>query len=189
MYISLFGCQNLGAHACKPVWISFWIRHWALLSILSKIRYLICHSNLNWLLNLSLIYKTLGWGRKWLIDFNAGNMDGSVFEEKLSFKILGVTFSSKLDWGTYIISIAKTASKKIGAFSMNFNKVSFSEVAVYLYKSTIHPCNEYCCHVWAAAPSCCLELLDKLKKQIWRTIVPLLAACLKPWLIVKMAPA
>ena len=125
MYISLFGCQNLGAHACKPVWISFWIRHWALLSILSKIRYLICHSNLNWLLNLSLIYKTLGWGRKWLIDFNAGNMDGSVFEEKLSFKILGVTFSSKLDWGTYIISIAKTASKKIGAFSINFNKVSF----------------------------------------------------------------
>ena len=71
------------------------------------------------------LYKTLGWGRKWLIDFNAENMNGSVFEEKLSFKILGVTFSSKLDWGTYIISIAKTASKKIGAFSINFNKVSF----------------------------------------------------------------
>ena len=87
---------------------------------------------LNWLLNLSLIYKTLGWGRKLLIDFNAGNMYGSVFEEKLSFKILGVIFSSKLDWGIYFISIAKTDSKKIGAFSMNFNQVSFSEVAVYL---------------------------------------------------------
>ena len=85
-------------------------------------------------------------------------MDGSVFEEKLSFKILGVTFSSKLDWGTYIISIAKTASKKIGAFSMNFNKVSFSEVAVYLYKSTICPSMEYCCHVWAGALTCYLEL-------------------------------
>ena len=67
------------------------------------------------------LYKTLGWGRKWLIDFNAENMNGSVFEEKLSFKILGVTFSSKLGWGT----IAKIASKKIGVFSMNFNKVSF----------------------------------------------------------------
>ena len=74
-------------------------------------------------------------------------MDGSVFEEKLSLKILGLTFSSKLDWGTYIISLAKTASKKIGTFSMNFNKVSFSEVAVYLYKSTIYPCMECCCHV------------------------------------------
>ena len=37
-------------------------------------------------------------------------MDGSVLEEKSSFKILGFTFASKLDWGSYIISIAKTAS-------------------------------------------------------------------------------
>ena len=41
-------------------------------------------------------------------------MGGSVLEEK-SFKMLGLTFSSKVDWGTYIICIAKTASKKIGA--------------------------------------------------------------------------
>ena len=40
-------------------------------------------------------------------------MDGSVLEEKSSFKMLGLTFSSKLDCGSYIISIAKTASKKI----------------------------------------------------------------------------
>ena len=44
-------------------------------------------------------------------------MDGSVFEEK-SFKMLQVTFSSKLDWGSYIISIAKTVSKKIGALKL-----------------------------------------------------------------------
>ena len=43
-------------------------------------------------------------------------------EEKSSFRMLGLTFSSKLDWGSYIISIAKTASKKIGALihSMKF---------------------------------------------------------------------
>ena len=52
--------------------------------------------------------------RKWLIFAIDVKMDGSVFEEK-SFKMLQVTFSSKLDWGTCIISIAKTASKKIGA--------------------------------------------------------------------------
>ena len=40
-------------------------------------------------------------------------MDGSVLVEKSSFKMLGLTFSSKLDWGSYIISIAKTASKKL----------------------------------------------------------------------------
>ena len=112
-------------------------------------------------------------------------MDGSVFEGKLSLRILGVTFSSKLDRGTYIISIAKTALKKIGAFSMKFNKVSFTEVAVYLYKSTIHPCMEYCCHAWAGACTCYLELLDKLQKQMCRTIVPSLAACLEHCSILK----
>ena len=70
---------------------------------------------------------------KWLVDFNTGKtrlvsfdqsnntgaidlkMDGFVLEEKSSFKMLGLTFSSNLDWGSYIISIAKTVSKKIRA--------------------------------------------------------------------------
>ena len=89
-------------------------------------------------------------------------MDGSSLEEKSSFKMLGLT-SSKLDCGSYITSVAKTASKKIGALihSMKF----FSpEVALYLYHSSIHSCIEYCCHVWVGAPSCYLELLDKLQK-------------------------
>ena len=76
---------------------------------------------------------TVDWGWKWLVDFNAGKtqlvsfdwsnnngsidvkMDGSVLEDKSSFKMLGLTFSSKLDWGSYIICIANTATKKIVA--------------------------------------------------------------------------
>ena len=79
--------------------------------------------------------------------------NGSVLEEKSSFKMLGLTFSSKLDWGSYIISIAKTASKKIGSLipSMKFRS---PEGALHLYKSTIDPYTEYCCHAWAGAPSC-----------------------------------
>ena len=66
-----------------------------------------------------------GWGRKWLVDFNAGKthlvsfdqsnntgaidmeIDESVLEEKSSFKMLALTFSSKLDWGTYISLLLK----------------------------------------------------------------------------------
>ena len=106
-------------------------------------------------------------------------MYGSVLEENSSFKMLGLTFSSKLDWGSYIISIAKTASKKIGALIRSMKFLS-PEVALYLYKSTIRPCMEYCCHVWAAAPSCYLELLDKLQKRICRTVGPSLVASLEP---------
>ena len=59
---------------------------------------------------------TVDWGKKWLVDFNAGKtqlvsfdwsnnsgsidvkMDVSILEEKSSFKMLGLIFSSKLDW-------------------------------------------------------------------------------------------
>ena len=84
-------------------------------------------------------------------------MDGSVFEDKSSFKMQRLTFYSKLDWFSQIISIAKTASKKIGALIHSMNFLS-SEVALYLYKSTIQPCMEYCCDVWAAAPTCYLYI-------------------------------
>ena len=65
-------------------------------------------------------------------------MDGSVLEEKSSFKMLGLTFSSKLDWGSYINSIVKTASKKIGLLIRSMKFIS-PKVALYLYKSTIQP--------------------------------------------------
>ena len=106
-------------------------------------------------------------------------MDGSFLEEKSSFKMLGLFFSSKLDWGSYIISTAKTASKKIGALIHSMKFLS-PEVALYLYRFTIGRCMEYCCHVWAGAPTCYLELLDKLQKQICRNVGPSLAASLEP---------
>ena len=106
-------------------------------------------------------------------------MDGSVLEEKLFFKMLVLTFSSKLDWGSYIISIAKTASKKIGALILSMKFPSL-EVALYLYKSTARPCMEYGCHAWVGAPSCYLEMLDKPQKRICRTGGPSLAASLEP---------
>ena len=93
--------------------------------------------------------------------------------------MLGLTFSSKLDGVSYIISIAKTASNRIGALIHSIKFLS-PEVALYLYKSTICPCMEYCCHVWAGAPSCYLELLDKLQKRICRTVGPSLATSLEP---------
>ena len=67
--------------------------------------------------------------------------------------MLGLTFSSKLEWGSYIITIAKTASKKIGALIGSMKFLS-PEVALYVYKSTIRTCTEHCCHIWAGAPNC-----------------------------------
>ena len=55
-------------------------------------------------------------------------------------------------------------------------------VALYLYNSTIQPCIEYCCHIWAGIPSCYLELLNKLQKRICKTVGPSLVASLEPLL-------
>ena len=93
-------------------------------------------------------------------------MGGSVLEEKLSFKMLWLTFS------------AKTATKKIGALIRSVKFLS-AEVALYLYNSTIHPCMEYCCHVWVGAPSYYLDLLDKLQKRICMIVGPSVAASLE----------
>ena len=102
----------------------------------------------------------MDWGRTWLVDFNARKtqlvssdqsnntsaidvkMDESVLEEKASFKMFGLNFSSKLDLGSYIISFARSASMKIGVLTFSMKFLS-TEVALYLYRSTIHLCMEY----------------------------------------------
>ena len=116
-----------------------------------------------------------GNNQKWFVDFNAAKNQLVSFDWSENTGAIDV----KMDGGSYIISIVKTASKKIGALIRSMKFLS-PEVALYLYKSTIRPCMEYCCHVWAGAPSCYLELLDKLQKRICRTVGLSLAASLEP---------
>ena len=99
--------------------------------------------------------------------------------------MLGLIFSSELDWGSCIISIAKTASKKIGAL-IGSMKVLSPEVPLYFYKSTTWPCMKYSCHVWAGAPICYLELWKSYKNKHAGLLVFNLLPLLNPWLIVKM---
>ena len=107
-------------------------------------------------------------GRKWLVDFHAGKsqlvlfdwsnntgatdvkMDWSALEDKSSIKMVGLTFSSQTGLGSYIVSIAKTTSKEIGA-SIFSKKFLSPDVALYLSKCTIRQCMENCCQVWAGA--------------------------------------
>ena len=62
----------------------------------------------------------MDWGKKCLVDFNAGKtqlvlfdqsnddaidvkVDGSVLEQRSTFKMLVLGFTSKLDWGSYYL--------------------------------------------------------------------------------------
>ena len=110
--------------------------------LLSVIRHLICELKFD-------LGDTVDWSKKWLLDFNDGKtelvsfdqsnntgsihvkMDRCVFEVKPFFKMLWLTFSSKLDLGTYIISITKTVSKKIGVLICSMKFLS-PEIVLYL---------------------------------------------------------
>ena len=90
------------------------------------------------------------WGKKWIAGFNARKtqllsfdwsyntgaidvkMNESALEEKSSFKMLGLIFSSKLDWDSYIIFIVKTSSKKIGALIHSFILLSLLCISINL---------------------------------------------------------
>ena len=95
------------------------------------------------------IQDTVDRVRKWLVDFNAGKthqvlfdqsnntgaidlkVDESVLEENVSFKMPWLMLSPKLCWGSYIISIAKTVLRKIGALIHSMKFLS-PKVALYL---------------------------------------------------------
>ena len=154
------------------------------------------------------IQSTVDWGRKCFVDFNAGkaplvSFDILITLVLLIWKWMGLflrknhllrcwSFYSILNCiGALILSlIAKTASEKIGTM-ICFMKFLSPEVAQYLCKSTIYirPCMEYCCHIWAGAPSCYLEMLDSYKKGYIGLLVPSLAASLQPLVHCRIVPS
>ena len=102
--------------------------------------------------------------------------------------MLGLTSFSKLDRGFYIISIAKTASKKIGALIRSMKFLS-PEVALYPYKSTILSCMEYFVMSGllplVATWNCWISYKNGYAGLLFLPVLPLL----NPWLIVEMWPA
>ena len=82
------------------------------LSALNVIRHLTCGNSHNWLLNLNLIYETMWTGARSGLLISVLEkiilfcLTDLILQKKLSFKMLGLTVSSKLEWGPYIISVA-----------------------------------------------------------------------------------
>ena len=93
-------------------------------------------------------------------------MSSTELHEETSFRLLGLTFTPTMDWKPYIQSIAKAASRKVGSL-FRAQRFLSPESILYLYKSTIRPCMEYCSHIWGGAPmSKGLDLLDRVQKRV-----------------------
>ena len=154
----------------------------------------------------SNLRNTVDQRKKWLVNVNAGksqllsfdqsnnngsidvNIDGSALEEKSSFKILGLTFSSKLDWGSSITSIAKTVSKKTGAL--------ICSISFFLLKLLCISINLPYTQVWNSVVMSGLVSLvatwncqTSYKNEYAGLLVLHLLLLLNPQLIIEMWPA
>ena len=84
-------------------------------------------------------------------NFPAVFMNGDELDTSASFTQLGLSRSSNLTWKTNIHSPAKHASQKLGFLARASGFFSSSHF-LSMYKSQIHPCLEYCSHIWGCVP-------------------------------------
>ena len=129
------------------------------------------------------LWGTVDQARKWLVDLNAVNsfhLTGRITLVQLMWKWMDLFLKKNyvlrawdclflLNWiGTLTLSLLlKQSPRKVESWAL-IRPVTFLpfEVALYLYKCTIRPCTEYCCHIWTGTPSCFLNKLDKLQKDV-----------------------
>ena len=91
-------------------------------------------------------------------------MSNSSLQESDTISLLELTVSRDLSWKSYIQNVCKRAAQRIGSLYRASHYLP-PESILYLYKATIRPLMEYCCHLWAGAPKTHLQLLDRVEKR------------------------
>ena len=137
------------------------------------------------------------WGDKWLVNFNASktqdlqhsrlrcepmpelSMSNQKIRSTSSSSILGVTIANDLSWAAQIRSVGKRASQRIGSLYRS-RRFLTPEACLHLYKSTIRPIMEYCCHLWSGAPKSHLSFLDRVQHRMKKLVGSALYSTLQP---------
>lgn len=127
------------------------------------------------------------WGDANLVSFNASKTQACLFSAKRSpfnlaptfrgvpvpvsshLELLGVDFSSNLNFGGYIETRAKTASKKLGILSKVQRYFTPCQL-LSLYKAQVRSCMEYCSHLWDGSARYQLEALEAIDNRARRLV-------------------
>ena len=147
-----------------------------LLSTVSRIKLLIYGNNWSGLLNLTEEAMRTGVGSDLLISIlgklNLLCLMDHIIHFLLMIKCMGLSLVKNQDlrcWGYLSLQTATHPSKKIESLIRSM-KFLYSEVALYLNKSSTWAYVEYYCHVYDGASNYYLDMLHKLQKQVWRTV-------------------
>ena len=148
------------------------------LSTLSVIRHLNCGNYQNWLLNLNLIYETL-WAGAWsgflisvMEKHNWFNLTGLITLMLLMWKWMGLFLRKNHLLRLSLLLKLPTRTFEPWFILWSLLLLRLLCISIYLWFGRAWNTGD----VWAGAPSCYLEFLDKLQKQICRTFGPSLAA-------------
>nr|CAH7766563.1 unnamed protein product [Callosobruchus chinensis] len=138
------------------------------------------------------------WGLKKMVEFNASKtqyctlsnkrrpsehsvlMNNQALPRSLSSKLLEVSITENMIWHGHVSSIATAAGKKLG-YLFRARKYFSPSNLFTLYKAQIRASLEYCSHIWEAAASTTLSILDAVQRRAIRFIGdPALTCHLQP---------
>ena len=94
--------------------------------------------------------------------FPALELENSFLEESRELPILGVTFDSKLTFGTHVQSVASSAARKLGLMRKAGKVFGDRSLIVRCFWAYLLPVLEYCSPVWNCAADCHLRPLDRV---------------------------
>ena len=118
-------------------------------------------------------------------------MSGSVIEQVSSYKLLGVHLLHNLSWSIHCDYIVKRARKRLYALRVLRKSGLPPADLIQVYCSLVRPILEFASPVWAALPTCLVQLVEGVQKSILRIILPdcsyelVLVSCGLPTLLVR----
>ena len=126
------------------------------------------------------------WGNRNLVNFNSSKtqfmhltlrrnipdnyplqFDNTPLTPSPSLNILGISYSQDLNFKDHVISLVKSASKKLGVLSRLRNFFNPTQLLT-LYRGLIRPCMEYNSHVWGGSTH--TALLNRVESKAFRLI-------------------
>ena len=83
--------------------------------------------------------------------------------------LLGVTLTSKVNFGPYIEAKAQLAAKKLGILA-KVRQYFTPEQLLKLYQAQVRSCMEYCSHLWDGSARYQLDALEAIERRARRII-------------------
>jgi hypothetical protein len=92
-----------------------------------------------------------------------------VIPQRPHVKIVGLTISHNLSWGTHVMNIHRKANRSL-ALLRRARRVLYPVALSTIYKSFVRSQIEYCCPIWMGAAPIFIKSLDRIQVRAIRIL-------------------